>query len=418
MKNFALIILLIISTCLTIFSQNQNYFIGFSDTTKTSSTIKFNIINNLMVIPLHINDSDTLYFILDTGIKPTLLTRISGDIEFNVGKELTIRGLGVGDDLIVYHTFGNKITIGNDLLLTLQNVFVLENDRFELSKRMGMQINGIIGYSIFEHFIVEINFISKEITFYNPKKFKQKRKYRRWLNIPLTIYNGKPYAKFKIGINADTIITANLLVDLGASDALWLITISNDSIPKNNKNKNLYLGQGLNGDIFGNQGRISNLFFDDKNILEQVTTCFPDTSSIRVGNDYDIPNRNGTVGSEILRRFNIIFDYPHNRMLLKRNSNFNDEFYFEMSGIEVEAPYFGLKIYTIFNVHENSPADKAGILVGDQILKINGRSTANLELNDILLILHNKEGKKIKLKLSRNGIVFETIIILTDYRTK
>lgn len=418
MKKITLNIFLIFIINLTIFSQNQSYFIGFSDTTKTSTTIKFKTVNNLIIIPLHINNSDTLYFILDTGIRPTLLTRVSGDIEFKIGKQQTIRGLGIGDDLIVYHTFGNKITIGNDLLLTLQNIFVLENDRFGLSKRMGMQINGIIGYSIFEHFIVKINYISEEITFYNPKKFKMKRRYRKWLNIPLTIYNGKPYTKLKIEINTDTIIIASLLVDLGASDALWLLTTTNDSIPKNNKNKNLYLGQGLNGDIYGNQGKISKLFFNNDNYLQNVIVSYPDTSSIRVGNDYDIPNRNGTVGSEILRRFDIIFDYPNNRMLLKRNSNFKDDFYLDMSGIEVEAPYLGLKIYTIFSVHKNSPADNAGIIVGDQILKINGRSTTNLELNDILLILHNKEGKKIKLKLSRNGIELETTIILTDYRTK
>lgn len=418
MKKITLSIFLLFTINLTIFSQNQSYFIGFSDTTKTSTTIKFKIVNNLIIIPLHINNSDTLFFILDTGIRPTLLTRVSGDMKFNIGKQQTIRGLGNGDDLIVYHTFGNKITIGNDLLLPVQNIFVLENDRFELSKRMGMQINGIIGYSIFEHFIVKINYISKKITFYNPKKFKIKKKYRKWLNIPLTIYNGKPYTKLKIEINTDTIITASLLVDLGASDALWLLPKTNDSIPKNNKNKNLYLGQGLNGDIYGNQGKISKLFFNNANYLQNVTVSYPDTSSIRMGNNYDIPNRNGTVGSEILRRFDIIFDYPNNRMLLKRNSDFKDDFYLDMSGIEVETPYLGLKIYTIFSVYKNSPADNAGIMVGDQILKINRRSTTNLELNDILLILHKKEGKKIKLKLSRNGIEFETTIILTNYRTK
>jgi len=418
MKKIVLFNFLFISINFISLGQNQNYFIGFKDTTKTSFTIKFKLINNLVIIPIHVNGSDSLFFILDTGIKPTLLTSVTDTIEFQIGNQHIIRGLGAGNDLTVFHTFGNNITIGNEISLTLQNIFVLENDKFELSKRMGMQINGIIGYSIFEHFIVEIDFETKEITFHDPKKFKNKRSYKRWINVPLTIYNGKPYADIKIGINNDTIINTKLLVDLGASDALWLLPNTNDSIPKNTNNSNYYLGQGLNGNIFGYQGKISYIYFNKKNILKNVTVSYPDTSSIRVGNNYDIENRGGTIGSEILRRFDIIIDYPNNRMLLKRNSNFRDHFNFDLSGMDVEAPFMGFKIFTVFNVHPNSPANDAEIMIGDQIIKINGKSSQNMQLNDIYLILHSREKRKVKFVILRDGVELKKTIILRDYRTQ
>lgn len=402
---------------LSCFSQNNPFFVGISDTSKASYTINFKIVNNLVILPLIINNSDTLNFILDTGIKTTLLTDFSDTISFNVGKEHVVRGLGVGDDLIVYHTYGNTIKIGSEILMTHQNIFVLDNDKFELSRQMGMTINGIIGYSIFQHFVVKIDYETKKIQFYNPSNFKEKRKYKRWVHIPLKIYNGKPYTKLKIYINQDTAIYSNLLVDLGASDALWLMPESNDSIPPNRFNKNLYLGQGLNGDIYGYQGKVSKVVINNKNILKKVTVSYPDTMSLKMDNTYDLPNRGGTIGSEILSRFDIIFDYPNNRMLLKRNSRFNRKFNFDLSGIDVEKPYPNLNVYTVFNVHKNSPADDAGIMVGDQIKKIAGKPALNIELNDIIMIFQSKEGRKVKLLLNRNGIDFETTIVLKDYRT-
>ncbi len=405
---------ILISTHL--FSQSNNLFVGILDTSKASVTVDFEFVNNLVVIPLKINESDTLNFILDTGIRPTLLTYFSDSISFQVGKEQIIRGLGSGDDLVVYHTFGNNIIVSDVLKLTLQNVFVLNHDRFDLSKKMGMQINGIIGSAIFEFFIVKIDFIDKKITFYNPQKFQYQKKYKKWINIPLIIYNSKPYATFKIAINSDTTITSEMLIDLGASDALWLLPGTNDSIPKNKHNKNLYLGQGLNGDIYGYQGKVDFLFLNNNKMLKNVTVSYPDTGSVKVSENYDIAGRSGTIGSEILRRFTVIIDYPNNRLLLKRNSHFNDKFNFDLSGIDIETPFPGLKFYTIFNVHENSPASDVDLRKGDKIYQINYQKTINMSFNEILQILNSKIGRKIKIVIIRDNVKMKKIVVLRDYR--
>ncbi len=412
-KKLFTVILFIIN--LTAISQTNNFYIGFRDTSQISMTIKFKFANNLVVIPIQVNGSDTLFFILDTGIRPTLLTSFTGDYEFQVTGSSTIKGLGEGEDLKVWHTFDNVLKI-KDIVMTMQNIFVMEKDKFEMDKKMGIPVNGIIGNVIFENFIVEIDYEKKIITFYNPKKFKYTRKHNKWISYPLKIYQGKPYTKMKVQINEDTIIYADLLVDLGASDALWLFYNSSDSIPKPENEKSYYLGQGLNGDIFGQQGTVPKLFLTEKIYLENVTVSYPDSSGLNVPADYDIPGRNGTIGSEILRRFDVIFDYGNQKMLLKKNSNFYDNFNFDLSGMEIITPFAGLRIYTIFYVQKNSPADKAGLKAEDQIIKINGLSATEYTLNDILLILRSKEGRKIKIIVNRDGQEISTLLTLDNYR--
>ena len=410
-----ILFLLILFSFQNVSSQVNNYFVGFNDTTQTSVTIDFKFINNLIVIPLQINTSDTLFFILDTGVRPTLLTEFSDTISFKTVDSTKIRGLGEGDDLTVWHTFDNTILM-KDILLNNQNVYVLERDKFELSEKMGMTINGIIGFSIFNNFVVEIDYEKEQITFSNPQKFKYKRRHKKWIGMPLHIYNGKPYTQIEISLNRDTTIMADVLIDLGASDAVWLFPNSNDSINYDSLKNSYYLGQGLSGDIYGYQGILNNVKLNNKNILNNVTVCFPEPKGLNVPAGYDIEGRNGSIGSEILRRFDLIIDYSNNIMLLKKNSSFKDDFNFDLSGIEIVAPFVNLRYYQILYVQRNSPAYSAGLKAGDIILKINNLSASHFTLNEILLLLREKTGKKVKFLVERNGVEIETTIILDNYR--
>jgi carboxyl-terminal processing protease len=58
-------------------------------------------------------------------------------------------------------------------------------------------------------------------------------------------------------------------------------------------------------------------------------------------------------------------------------------------------------ILTVINPMEDTPGFKAGILPGDQILKINGENTDNLALNDAVEKLRGNPGEKVSLTLRR-----------------
>lgn len=56
---------------------------------------------------------------------------------------------------------------------------------------------------------------------------------------------------------------------------------------------------------------------------------------------------------------------------------------------------------TVVSAMEDTPAAKAGILSGDQILKINGASTEKMELQDAVNVLRGPPGRKVTLTLLR-----------------
>src|SRR5262250_221313 len=56
---------------------------------------------------------------------------------------------------------------------------------------------------------------------------------------------------------------------------------------------------------------------------------------------------------------------------------------------------------TVVTAIEDTPAAKAGILAGDQILKINGASTERMDLQDAINVLRGPSGRKVTLTLLR-----------------
>src|SRR5438045_8485717 len=56
---------------------------------------------------------------------------------------------------------------------------------------------------------------------------------------------------------------------------------------------------------------------------------------------------------------------------------------------------------TVITAMEDTPAARAGILSGDQILKINGTSTERMDLQDAINVLRGPAGRKVTLTLLR-----------------
>lgn len=389
--------------------------VGFKNENKKSYQIDFQFVSNMIIIPLSINGSRPLNFILDSGLRQTILTRVPADCEvaFVLNNKTTIKGLGEEEDLTVWHTKRNTFEAG-EIICKNQNLFVLDEDRFNLSLQMGIEINGIIGSTIFENFIVEIDYSRQKIKFHRPETFKYKRRHEKWRSLPLEMYKSKAYIKLPVAINQDTSVVAKLLIDSGASDALWLFPGTNDSIIYKQDGKEMFLGQGLNGAIFGKQSKVKSVEIENYT-LKNVNVSIPDTSALYNSFQNDVIGRNGTIGSELLRRFHVIIDYHNQKISLKKNRYFSDPFNYNLSGLEVQKPFLTLPIYEVYQVSEGSPADLAGIKPGDQIVRINHSDATAYTLNEINLLLRRKEGAKIKMKLSRNGETYKTKFVLSKF---
>src|SRR5690606_34095109 len=68
--------------------------------------------------------------------------------------------------------------------------------------------------------------------------------------------------------------------------------------------------------------------------FNDVNVAFPDSSSIHIARKYR--DRNGSISGELLKRFNIVFDYANEKVTFKKNSQFKAPFHYNKSGIVLE----------------------------------------------------------------------------------
>lgn len=383
-----------------LFSQSQN--LGFSLTDgKKKVQIPIEVHNNLVVVRVVLNDVIPLKFIIDTGVRTAILTQksFSDILKLNYSRKYTIAGPG-GEKLIDAY-------VANNVSLSLSGVsgkghalLVLEEDYLELRNQLGTDVHGILGYELFSRFIIKIDYHQKIMTLMMPEKFKPRRSFEM---IPVRIQDTKPYLLAPISINSGHSLNAKLMVDTGASHGLLLEPDTDPRIQVPERHVDNIIGRGLGGLITGKTARIESLELGNY-VIPKALANFPDTDSYYSDTiKYARIDRNGTLGGEILSRFTVIFNFPQEKMYLKKNSEFKKNFYFNLSGLQIKAKGSSLNVFEITDVRENSTAASAGALKGDLLVSINGISIREFRLSEINGMLNSKPGKRVRIEVLRNG---------------
>ena len=117
----------------------------------------------------------------------------------------------------------------------------------------------------------------------------------------------------------------------------------------------------------------------------------------------------GTIGAGFLKRFQVIFDSPHQRIILEPNLQFNKFAEEDMSGLSIVAKGPGLRTFEIVRVQPGTPGASAGIHEGDVIAGIDEEPAADMTLTSIR-DLFRQVGHKYKLLIERNGKTQEVVI--------
>ncbi|PWW19726.1 PDZ domain-containing protein [Chryseobacterium sp. AG844] len=411
---------------LSIFVSAQNTF-ELINTKK--AVIPFQFINNLIFIPINVNGAD-LTFLLDTGVSETILFSLENkEVKLSNIEKVKFSGLGGSLSIDGLKSERNIGKIGDAIVNTSMSLYIIIDEEFNISPHVGIPVNGVIGYHFFKDHPIYIDYTSKKITVYENTALLEK-KIRRFEEFPITIEKNKPY------LHADVEMTnekkdSKLLIDLGNSDAIWLFPTLIKNFVYNRPNIDDFLGRGFNGDIYGKRSRIHNFYLGNFK-FEKPLTAMPDEFSIQHVNL--VENRKGSIGSEIMRRFTVVFDYPNQKLYLKKNRNFDDPFHFNMSGLDfrqdglewhqdkinietqksakvVNEVYkeafrykFSLKpIFSIAGVRKDSPAYEAGLKKDDKVLSINGERTADMTLEKIMELMKSSEGRNITMIIQRKN---------------
>ncbi|ASO03585.1 aspartyl protease family protein [Arenibacter algicola] len=395
--------------------------------------VKFELVNNLIIIPIEVNGAQ-LSFILDSGVNKPILFNLSDkdSIQINNVSEIVIKGLGEGEPINALISSSNLFRIG-EVVNTDQQLYVVMDKELNLSPRLGIPVHGIIGYDLFRDFIVELNYSSKYLKLHDPDLYRSKKS-SKTRTLPLQIIQNKAYVQGDVLMKNKQSIPVKLLIDSGSSDALWLFEDLDRGLGVPRDNYVDFLGQGLSGSIYGKRTKIDGIKLAGF-LLKDAKTAFPDLQYFNSMTTFG--DRNGSLGGEVLKRFTLVFNYGNSTLSLRKNTLFNKPFDFNLSGIDIQ--HNGMRYISesiadvngavladsgksfgdvqilfenmtrlsmvpeiiVSGIRAGSPGHEAGLQEGDVILAVNGKKVHHYKLQQILQMLNDKEGKRVKVLIER-----------------
>ncbi|WP_432712610.1 aspartyl protease family protein [Pedobacter sp.] len=368
--------------------------------------MSFLLIKNLIIVPLYINGKGPYHFILDTGVNPLIITDASIMDSLNLTglRSTTLAGLGAGNDIEAYLSDLIQVRMGHATIPNMPTA-ILKKDIFNLSNYVGMHIYGLIGYNFFHSFTVRIRYPARKLIFSLPEVEVKKKGEK----IPMEMINNKPYVQLRISQKGLEGQRLKMILDLGASHAVSLEALKGKPFPLPEKTIAANLGVGFAGLISGRIGRLDQVNlgnFTFKNVL----ASYPDF--LQAGAKTGVALRNGNLGSNLLKHFDLTIDYTNMAIYLKPNSYTKMSFEHDMSGMEIYLQEGKPNLYFVGRIEPESPAEDAGILTSDQVLSLNFKPINEYNLDDIDQLLKAGDGKRIIMQLARNNKLLFKILIL------
>jgi hypothetical protein len=353
---------------------------------KYITTVPFQLLTGgVILLKAKVNDlPDSLNFILDTGSGGISLDSTTvADLNIPVKpSDKTIRGVGGLRNVSFLYDATLKLPG-----VTTSNLNFHVNDYGLLSNVYGIRIDGIIGYSFFSKYIVNLNYDNLTMTVYTIGEYKYPSGGHllrpMFTALPIQQVEFKDNAKFSQYFYFDTGAGLNFLISE---------SYANDSAVLRKRRKPMYVTQaeGVGGKTTMQITTIRKVKIGPYRFYHVPTFLFKDVYNVT-----NYPFVGGLLGNDLLRRFNVTFNYVRQQIHLVPNSHYRDLFDYAYSGLSLY--YVDGKII-VDDVVPGSPSDKAGLKKDDIILGVGSDLSNNLQHYKTLL---QEAGKKINLLVSR-----------------
>jgi hypothetical protein len=277
--------------------------------------VQIKIERKRVIIPTSINGSRKLNLIFDSGMGfdgVYLFHKIlAEEIDTAGAIEVRVPGAGSGEASTAVMIENGRLTFG-DVTVDSQRVIISNSPNTQ-----GFDSDGVIGWNLLGHYAVEIDYDHEMILLHDPAEFQADT---TWQHIPITLKKNIPFLEGTVEVVDSESVPIILYIDLGSDEALELLIRPDQKFTLPDSLKSSYIGTGLSGDIHGQYGRSKRLRVAGCDLFDIPTAFVPaEMRSKQEGAD-------GILGNDCIRRFNIIFDYAHERLYVKPNSIFGTPF--------------------------------------------------------------------------------------------
>src|ERR1700733_12723530 len=368
---------------------------------QSSTSVPFKLVDGRIIVRVNINGEGPFAFLFDTGANAVISTKVAELLHLSAGNTET--GTGTGEKPVTaVDTMVRELQMG-DLRRSKVAFPAISFD--DAPAVFGKQpLDGIIGFPILEQLVVELDYKTNRLRLTLPSAYRPR-------NSGTTLHFERPRWVPLVDASLDG-IRGKFGVDTGARLSLLLygpFVDQNNLRAKYHPEVSGITGWGLGGPIRSQivRGKIfalGNLEVRDPLVRLPLQTTGGLTAS----------DTAGLIGPDILRQFNITFDYGRQSITFEKNHHYGERSTFDRVGLWLGQNDASAS-FTVIDVVSASPADSAGIKVGDKILAINGRYTESLDLAEVRERFRSiPPGRRLWLRVQSGSAVREVVLKLRE----
>jgi hypothetical protein len=268
------------------------------------TTFAFDLRKGMIFVPVRINGSTPLSFVLDSGSTRTLIDRrLAAVLGLKARGTGSLQGAGSGRIPVEFI---------HDVTVALPGV---EGKGYELSTAdlqpleasLGVKVDGILGYELFSRFVVTVDYEAKNLTFTLPAAFRPSD---AALALPIELRDKWPFVKAELVLPGPVTVQDSFLIDSGSSDAVDHPIVMNLQSRVSGES-----GVGLGEPVQGATALATSFRLGRYTLAAPTVSCCGASEAT-----------SRLIGSEVLRRFTVTFDYPSSRLFITPNSYFGKPF--------------------------------------------------------------------------------------------
>lgn len=363
--------------------------------------IPFQLHGSMIVVELSIDGSTPLSFIFDTAAGGTIISAITADLLGIVGDETVSREGATGTAPII---LSEKHVVATDDL-RFQNVTLGIADLDHVQKRLGIRIDGVIGWEILSQHAVRLNYDTMRLEIYDNKRFDYELSVGSY---PVEVQGTVIFTNVTVAFKSSNTFTGKVMVDTGSGNTISFntpFTEENDLLAE----MDTYYERETQS-LSTISSRIYNTMLANLSISDYKFTAVPASIAITETGALSWSGIMGILGNDVLKRFNIFIDLQQQRMSLEPNRLYHEMFEVNCSGVELVMDDAFQRVI-IDHVYVGSPAYEAGLKVSDEIVQINEASASDFQLQQIRSML-SQDGKEVEILIDRKGELHNYLFIL------
>lgn len=355
-------------------------------------TVPFDLINNHIYVSALINGALPMRLIVDTGGSLILTKSAAARAKSANGAGRSEPG---GGTLRLA-----EVRIGGAYLRN-QRVAVLGLDRFFQSVE-GVNADGIIGFELFRRFVVHIDYATSQLTLALPGALDLEA---AGTPVPFSYDHQVPTVHGAIDE-----LQGALIIDTGNRESLTLFTPFVDGHGLRAKYAASVTGvggYGFSGPLREQDVRVRKLRLGDKVVSNVIAGL-----SLAKRGAFASANGAGSVGTGVLKRFAVTFDYGHRDLYLTETGRSPVASVDDRSGLFLVRDGKEVKVLGVFT---SSPAYCAGVRADDVVTAIDDASIDSLTLPSIRRLLDGPAGTPVSVSLRSNAGTRRVTFVLRDF---